>query len=102
MFGVDLATLLLLVLLAVRSGRLWPVCAAGFQTIAVLLHVVFWLAPERLFRAFYYANASIGFLLLGALLGGCLLEAGVRPRPARAPSGRPRAEPQEWQGVDGL
>ena len=88
MLGVDLLTLLLLVLLALHTGRLWPVCAAGFQLVAVLLHLIFWIAPERLYRAFYYANFAIGYLLLGALVGGCLLEAGAWSRLARFRSGR--------------
>ena len=77
--AVDVATLAGLAGLAFWSRRYWAICAAGFQAIAVLTHLVFLINPQALYRAYYMSNFSIGFLLLGAILAGVLFEA---PRPA--------------------
>ena len=79
---IDLVTLIGLTALAVRYQRYWPICAAGFQFIAVLTHLAFLVNPQALFRAYLFGNFSIGFLLLGAVLGGVIME-GATPPPLR-------------------
>ena len=73
-FGVDVLNLLALASLAFIYDRRWPVCAAGFQAIAVLTHVAFLINPHALYRGYFYANFAVGFLLLGSLLGGIVIE----------------------------
>ena len=77
--AVDVVTLAALVLIAVRYDRYWPVCAAAFQAIAVLTHLAFLINPRMLYRAYLFGNFSIGFLLLGAILGGVLIEGAKTP-----------------------
>jgi hypothetical protein len=76
---VDVLTLVALIAIAVRYDRYWPICAAAFQAVAVLTHVAFLIEPVALYRAFFFGNFSIGFLLLGSILGGTLIE--VAPVP---------------------
>jgi hypothetical protein len=73
--AADVVTLLALAALAFWSRRNWAICAAGFQAIAVLTHLVFLINPQALYRAYYMSNFSIGFLLLGAILAGVFFEA---------------------------
>jgi hypothetical protein len=72
--AVDVALLAGLTVIAFRYDRSWPICAAGFQSIAVMTHLVFLINPPLLYRAFYYVNFSIGYFVLGALIGGVLIE----------------------------
>ena len=53
----------------------WPLAPAGCQLIGVLLYTPFWVFPHQTYRGFFYANAAIGFLLEGLLIGGYLVEA---------------------------
>ena len=76
---VDIATFVGLAAIAFMFKRAWAICAASFQAVAVLTHLAFVINPAALYRAYYMANFSIGFLLLGAILGGVLLESARSP-----------------------
>jgi len=76
--AVDIVTLLALAAIALWARRNWAICAAGFQAIAVLTHLVFLINPQALYRAYYMSNFSIGFLLLGAIAAGVIFEASRR------------------------
>jgi len=76
---VDIATFIGLAAIAFAYRRAWAICAASFQAVAVLTHLAFLLDPAVLYRAYYMANFSIGFLLLGAIIGGVLMESGRSP-----------------------
>ena len=78
--AVDTVTLVALVAMAFWYDRYWTICAAAFQTIAVLTHFAFLINPQALYRAYYFGNFSIGFLLLGSILGGVIIES---PNPFR-------------------
>jgi len=80
LLAVDVLTFVALAALAFWSRRNWAICAAGFQAIAVLTHLVFLINPAAFYRAFYMSNFSIGFLLLSAVLAGVIFES--RPQPA--------------------
>ena len=80
-FAIDLAVLVSLTVISAAYGRAWAICAAGFQALAVLFHVAFLVNPHALYRAYLQANFAAGFLVLGALMGGVLIE--VRPRAIR-------------------
>jgi hypothetical protein len=91
---VDSLLLTVLIALALRSGRRWPVCAAAFQSFTVLTHLAFLVNPYALYRAYYYANFASGFLLLGALFAGVLLESrGMAPRKGRLSRRPPERRP---------
>ena len=72
--AVDSLTLAALAAITLAYRRVWALYAAGFQSVAVLTHIAFLADPPALYRAYLYVNFSIGFLLLGALLGGVLFE----------------------------
>jgi hypothetical protein len=91
--GVDASLLAILVVMAFRYGRFWLIWAAAFQAITVLTHLAFLIDPRALYRAFYFGNFAMGYLLLGAILGGAIIEraAPVRrrvPSPPDSPRGR--------------
>ena len=88
--GVDIVTLAALAWLAMRYDRTWPICAAGFQAIAVLTHLAFLVNPQALWRAYLVGNFAIGFLLLGAVVGGVVME-GRAPSLRRRPLWPPRS-----------
>jgi hypothetical protein len=73
-FAVDVFMLLALTALTLRYRRAWTVCASAFQALMVLTHIGFLVNPTGLYRAYYFANFSIGFLVLGAIVGGVLIE----------------------------
>lgn len=77
--AVDFATFIGLATIAFVFRRAWAICAAAFQAVAVLTHLAFMIDPAALYRAYYMANFSIGFLLLGADVGGVLLESARSP-----------------------
>ena len=80
-FIVDILALIAFVAIAAWSRRYWAIWVAGFHAVGVLTHVLVLINPRALYRAYYMLSFSIGFLLLGALLAGVMLEAG-RPPPA--------------------
>ncbi len=73
-FGVDVFMLLALAALTVRYRRYWSICATAYQALMVLTHLGFLINPRLLYRAYYFANFSIGFLVLGTIVGGVLIE----------------------------
>jgi len=73
-FAVDVLMLLGLTALTLRYRRAWTICASAFQTLMVLTDIGVLIDPRALYRAYYYANFSIGFLVLGAIVGGVLIE----------------------------
>jgi hypothetical protein len=89
--AVDVFTLAALIALAFWRHRYWTICAAAFQAVAVLTHLAFLINPRALYRAYLFANFSIGFLLLGAILGGVLIEGAPIRRPPRGSSPTKRA-----------
>jgi len=69
-FAVDLAYLALLMVIALRSRRYWPLFAAGFQFLAILTHVAS--LVDRDLRAWAYITAGViwTYLGLGAIVLG--------------------------------
>jgi hypothetical protein len=68
--AVDIAVLLALVGLALRSHRYWPILAAAFQLLAIITHWAHSL--DRTLSGWAYMTAGIiwGYLLVGALALG--------------------------------
>ncbi|HEX4179853.1 MAG TPA: hypothetical protein VHY32_03605 [Caulobacteraceae bacterium] len=88
--AVDAAALLAFIWLAFRYGCYWAICGAAFQTVSVFIHFAFMIAPHALYRAYYFGNFSIGYLVLGSILGGVIFERATpvrcRPLPWPRPS----------------
>lgn len=71
---VDLTLLGIFMALAFRSGRWWPIFAAGVQLVGVLSHLVLIIQPSFLPRAYYALIAAGGYLLALIIVMGALLE----------------------------
>jgi hypothetical protein len=63
MFAVDLLYLALLLVIAFRSARYWPLFAAGFQLLAILTHIASLI--DRDLRAWAYVTAGVIWTYLG-------------------------------------
>lgn len=66
----DAALFLFLAVLALRSDRFWPMCAAGFQLLIVLTHIAWWIDAGLGKWAYFTAVMIWGYLVLIALLVG--------------------------------
>ncbi len=82
--AVDVAAMVGFVLLAYHYSRYWPIWAAAFQAVTILTHLAFLVNPRALYRAYLFGGFSIGFLVLGALFGGVVME-GATPMLHRLP-----------------
>lgn len=69
-FGVDAAFLALLLFVAMRSRRYWPLFAAAFELLSVLTHVARLIDPGVRAWAYATADAIWTYLLLTALSVG--------------------------------
>ena len=88
--ALDMATFLVLLFLAFRSGRIWPVVALAFESISVLTHFsVFWNHDASNF-AYVSVAMLAGYLVLFAFAAG-LVENEIRRRAERQVAARFRA-----------
>jgi hypothetical protein len=77
---VDIVVLAAFIVLAFRYRRYWTIYAAAFQIAAILIHLAFLIDPRALYRAYYAESFAVGYLILGAILGGVLIEGRTPPR----------------------
>jgi len=77
---VDLMLLVLLVTIALVSDRWWPMWAAAFHGLGVLLHLAMLVDAKVKGRAYFIAATMFSFLTVLALFIG-----GLRRRPEPAP-----------------
>lgn len=79
-FGVDFAVLILLLVIALRSDRFWPMWACAFQLVGTTVHIAS--MTEKGDFAWAYAVALIfwSYPVMMALLAGTWFEARFRPR----------------------
>ena len=86
-FAVDVVMLAFLVALAFRSDRWWVLFAAGFQGLAVLVHIAI-IIDERVLGFAYSVGLNLtGYLVFGALTVGALMRpASVSDRSPASPS----------------
>lgn len=66
-FAMDVIVLLLLVAIALKSAKYWPMFGAGFQLLAVLTHVAKMIDPNVDQWAYITAIVIWTYLLMGAL-----------------------------------
>jgi hypothetical protein len=66
-FTIDLLFLVLLLVIALRSPKFWPMAAAGFQLLAVLTHVAKMIDPALEQWAYITAIVIWTYLLMTAL-----------------------------------
>lgn len=78
--GIDMALLLLLVIIALKSDRFWPLWAAGFHVVGTTIHLATFVEVDIWPPAYANAQAFWAWPVLGALLVGTQLEARYRPR----------------------
>ena len=73
-FALDAVTALILVGLALRSDRYWPLFVAAFQVLELLMHAGR-LADSRIHARAYFVGIEIAsYLILAALAAGTWLE----------------------------
>lgn len=90
-FGVDLAQLGVLVGIALRSAKYWPLAAAGFHLLTVLTHIAKMIDPQLHQWAYITAIVIWTYLLIAALAVGTW-NTWRRPYGVRTDAGRPIAE----------
>jgi hypothetical protein len=91
--AVDIVILTAFVVMAFRYDRYWTICAAAFQAIAVMVHFAFLIDPRALYRAYYFETFAIGYLVLGSILGGVIIESPAPYRRRRPSSPAPPSDP---------
>lgn len=94
-FLVDLAILVVLVAIAMRSTRWWPLLLAGLQLDAVVVHAVRLAAPETLPESYMDAIALWAYPMQIALAIGAWRH---RRRVARDGSDPAWIGPAQWAG----
>jgi hypothetical protein len=77
--GIDMALLALLVVIALKSDRFWPLWAAGFHVVGTTIHLATFVDADIWPPAYANAQAFWAWPVLVALLVGTLLEARYRP-----------------------
>ena len=77
LFVIDSLLLTVLVFVALRSDRWWPMWACAFHAVGTLIHVLAALDVEISPRAYFIGSGLLSYLTMGALLLGAL----NRPRP---------------------
>jgi len=92
-FGADVILLALLIVIAIRSARYWPMVAAAFQLLCVMIHVARIVDPGV--RAWAYATGQVIFSqwLMIAIGIGVWNTWRARVRLARLEPGRPLDAP---------
>lgn len=89
MLGVDLLLLVILVALALLSGRKWLMVAAACHLLTVGAHLAMMLDLRIQALAYLRTMTIWGYAVLLAMVVGTLLEAGAERRRRRLASGSP-------------
>lgn len=82
--AIDLMLLALLVALALKSDRWWPMWAVAFHGLGVMLHLAVLLDGKVMGRAYFIAGAVFSFLTVLALFLGSIRHPRRLPPPDAA------------------
>ena len=69
---IDSALLAVLVFIALKSDRWWPMWACGFHAMSVVLHLTVIIDPKVWGRAYFVAIGAFSYLALAALFFGAI------------------------------
>lgn len=69
---IDVLLLAVLLFIALRSDRWWPLWACGFHALNVVLHLAVMADPKIWGRAYFVAGNAFSYLVMAALLIGVL------------------------------
>jgi hypothetical protein len=91
LLAVDAVLLAVLVWIALVSSRYWPIFAAAFQFLAVVIHLARMADPSLSGWAYISAEILFGYLLAGAIVVGTVNAARARSAqlPRRSHTGAP-------------
>lgn len=78
--GIDVALLALLLFIALKSDRYWPLWAAGFHIVGTTIHLATFVEVDIWPPAYANAQAFWAWPVLVALLVGTMAEARYRSR----------------------
>lgn len=78
-FVIDVMLLIFLVTMALQSKRFWPLWAAAFHLLGVLMHLAITIDPSVRTKAYITGSVICGYLTVLTLVAGVLLEANRRP-----------------------
>ena len=84
--GLDLAAAAVLLAIALRANRWWPLLAAAFALLIPVEHLGYAIAPRGLARAYFAGEAIWSYAILLALVAGTAVEAGGARRLSAATS----------------
>jgi hypothetical protein len=82
---VDVALFVVILAIALKSDRWWPLWAAGFLGLVVLVHFAVILDPRIWGRAYFVASNIFSYLTMLALLTGSLSRRRLRTPDAASP-----------------
>ncbi len=79
-FMVDIAMLIALVWLALKSEAYWPIWAAGFHLITVLGHAATMISPDFRWPLYYYFHGMWAIFVQMAMVWGVTLDRIAMPK----------------------
>jgi hypothetical protein len=79
-FIVDVAMLIALVWLALKSQAYWPIWAAGFHLITVLGHAATMISPDFRWPLYYYFHGMWAIFVQMAMVWGITLDRMAMPK----------------------
>lgn len=91
-FGADLVQLAVLLWIALRSAKYWPLAAAGFHLLTVLTHIAKMIDPGLHQWAYITAIVIWTYLLIAALGVGTWNTWRRRPHDVRTDAARPAVD----------
>ena len=83
LLALDVLVLAAFVVIALRSGRFWPLWVTGFQLTAVATHVAMLIEPRHVLQAYVIAQGFWAYPMLGAIAAATRR---LRRNPAPSPT----------------
>ncbi|MDB5663273.1 MAG: hypothetical protein JWM38_1337 [Sphingomonas bacterium] len=86
LLALDLLILAAFVLIALRSGRFWPLWVTGFHLAAVATHVAMLVAPRQVLQAYAIAQGFWAYPMIGAIVFATARRRRLRASPRLHPT----------------